>query len=101
MHTHAGGCKDGNNIPDWSVQDDTALQRKQGFWPTEAMSSMLKESCKLAGLLYELTTLSYRQLAIGIGKKHLLVPSLHDIATRKPKDQFATSTELILQQLFV
>ena len=64
------------------------------------MSCALKESCKLVSLLYELTTSSYWQVAIGIAKKHLLVQPLHDIATKQPKDQFRTSTELILQRLF-
>jgi hypothetical protein len=84
----------------WPAKGSPQVERRPGFWPTESMSSALKESCKLVDLPYELTTSSYRQLAIGISKKHLLVPSLHDIATRKPKDQFQTSTELILQRLF-
>jgi len=50
------------------------------------MSYALKESSKLVGLLYKLTTLSYQQLAIGILKKHLLVLSTHNIATTKSKD---------------
>ena len=87
-------------MPGQSVQDSIALQQKQGFWPTESMSCALKESCKLVGLSYKLTTSSYRQLAIGIAKKHLLAQSLYNIATTKPKDQFGTGTEPILQRLF-
>jgi hypothetical protein len=76
------------------------LQPRVGFWSTETMSSALKESCKHAGLPYELTTSSYRQLAIGIAKKHLLAPPLNNSIARRPKDQFQTGTELILQRLF-
>ena len=74
--------------------------QRQGFWPTESMSCALKESCKLVRLPYDPTTSSYRQLAIGTAKKHLLVLPLYNIATKKPKDQLSTSTELILQRLF-
>jgi hypothetical protein len=39
-------------------------------------------------------------VAIGITKKYLLVQSLGEIAHKKPKDQFSTGTELVLQRLF-
>lgn len=60
------------------------------------MSYTLRASYNLVGLPYELTTSSYKQLAIGISKKHVLALAVYDIVTRKPKDQFRTGTELVL-----
>ena len=89
-----------DNVLNLGVQEDVVLLQRQGFWRTESMSCAIKESSALVGLPFDLTTSSYRQIATGIAKKHLLAQSLRSIAVRKLKDQFGTVTESILHRLF-
>ena len=53
-------------------QEETTVAEKQGFWSTAMLTAALRQSCQTRQLSMTFTVSLYRQVAIGITKKHLL-----------------------------